>query len=137
MAMETIEVARYRLTERRIAQLTLVLGVAAAAGAGLLFSIRAGVGVLIGSMLAWLSFHWLEGAMDALVQVSTAKEGASEVRVPLGSMFRLFGRYALIAAAVYAIFTLFNVPVLSMLVGLCALGAATICASLYEVMRSA
>jgi hypothetical protein len=37
---------------------------------------------------------------------------------------------------VYVIFVFFRIPVLSMLVGLCALGAATIGASLYEVFQS-
>ena len=135
--METLDLAQGRLTERRIAQLTLVLGAVAAAGACLLFSVREGAGVLIGSALAWLNFRWLGGALDALVDVSAARAAQAKARVPLGGMFRMFGRYALIAAVVYVIFALFEVPVLSMLVGLCALGAAAICASLYEIMHPA
>jgi hypothetical protein len=133
--METVESVLYQLTERRIAQLTLVVGTVAAAGACLLFSMRIGAGVLAGSVLAWLNFRWLAEALDVLVQVSTATEETTKGRVPLGSIFRLIGRYALIAIIVYVIFWLFKVPVLSMLVGLCALGAATIGASLYEILR--
>jgi len=58
------------------------------------------------------------------------------VRVPIGSLFGLIGRYFLIAVSVYAIFIFLRIPILSMLVGLCALGAATIGASLYEVFQS-
>jgi ATP synthase I chain len=133
--METLDLAQYKLTERRIVQLTLVLGTLTSVGACLLFSIPVGLGILIGSVLAWLSFHWLEGALDALVHVSTAKADSAEARVPLGSILRLFGRYALIAAVVYAFCSVFKIPALSMLVGLCTLGAATICSTLYEVVR--
>ncbi len=133
--METLSPAQYRLTERRIAQLTLAMGAAASVGAYLLFSPRVGMGVLIGTVLAWLSFRWLERALDALVCVSTARAESPGARLLLGSIFRLFGRYVLIAAVVYVSFTLFNIPVLSMLVGLCVLGVATIGASLYEILR--
>jgi hypothetical protein len=51
-------------------------------------------------------------------------------------MFGLIARYFLIAVSVYANFIFFRIPILSMLVGLCALGAATIGASLYEVFQS-
>jgi len=50
-----------------------------------------------------------------------------------GSVFR----YALIGVAVYVIFKTLRVPLVSMVVGLCALGAATIAASVYEILRPA
>jgi ABC-type uncharacterized transport system permease subunit len=42
-------------------------------------------------------------------------------------------RYALIALSVYVIFKVLGIPLVSMVLGLCALGAAAIAASLYEV----
>ena len=44
-------------------------------------------------------------------------------------------RYGLIALAVYVIFKYLNVPVLSMVLGLCALGAATIVVSVHSILR--
>ena len=44
-------------------------------------------------------------------------------------------RYALIALCVYVIFEYLKVPLVSMLAGLCALGAATLAASLYEILH--
>jgi len=41
----------------------------------------------------------------------------------------------LIGLIVYVIFIYLHVPLLSMLVGLCALGAAAILASVYEILR--
>jgi len=134
--MEMVDVAPYALTERRIARLTLLLGAIAAAGACLLFSIRVGAGVLIGALLAWVNFRWLKSALDTVTRAATAQSEASKARVPLGSVFGLIGRYLLLAVSVYAIFIFLGIPILSMLVGLCALGAATMGASLYEVFQS-
>ena len=134
--METVEVAPYALTERRIARLTLLLGAVASAGAYFLFSIRVGAGVFIGALLAWVNFRWLKSALDTVTRAATVQAEHSKARMPIGSLFGLIGRYLLIAVSVYVIFIYFGIPILSMLVGLCALGAATIVASLYEVFQS-
>jgi hypothetical protein len=135
--METAETKQYALTERRIAHLTLILGGLASVAAAFVYSIRVGAGVLIGAILAWINFRWLERAMDSVTRASTAQEGSPEARVPVSSYLGLFARYALIAAVVYVIFSAFRIPVLSMLVGLCALGAAAIMATLFEVLSPA
>jgi len=134
--METVDIAPYAVTERRIARLTLLLGGIACASAYFLFSIRVGAGVLIGALLAWINFRWLKSALDTVTRAATAHAEPSKARVPVGSLFGLIGRYFLIAVSVYVIFVFFGIPILSMLVGLCALGAATIGASLYEVFQS-
>jgi small-conductance mechanosensitive channel len=134
--METVDTAPYALTERRIARLTLVLGGMAAAAACFLFSVRVGAGVLVGALLAWVNFRWLKNALDTVVRASNAQAEPPKAGLPLGSLFGLIGRYFLIAVSVYVIFISFGIPILSMLVGLCALGAATIGASLYEVFQS-
>ena len=135
--METAETKQYALTERRIAQLTLLIGGLAAVAAGFLWSIRAGAGVLIGAILAWINFRWLERAMDSVTRASTAQEGSPEAGVPVSSYLGLFARYVLIAAVVYVTFLIFRIPVVSILVGLCALGAAAITATLIEVLSPA
>jgi small-conductance mechanosensitive channel len=132
--METAGAAQYDLTERRIARFTLIVGGLGSLGAGFLFSIRDGVGVLIGAVLAWVNFRWLERAMTAVARASTAQAGSPEARVPITSYLGMFARYALIAAVVYVIFSRLRIPVLSMLVGLCALGVAAIVASVWEVL---
>ena len=134
--METADVAPYALTERRIARLTLVLGGIASVGACFMFSLRVAAGVLIGALLSWINFRWLKSALDAVARAATAQAEFSKVRVPIGSLFGLIGRYFLIAISGCVIFIFFRIPILSMLVGLCALGAATIGASLYEVFQS-
>jgi len=44
-------------------------------------------------------------------------------------------RYGLLALAVYVIFNYLHVPIGSMVVGLCALAAATIAASVWEILH--
>jgi hypothetical protein len=111
----------------------LLFGIAAAAVAALVHRPLWAAGLLIGAALAWLNFRWLAQGLDALVAASVAQAGAAKPRVPVGTYFRAMFRYALIALCVYVIFKLLKVPLASMVVGLCALGAATIAASVYEI----
>jgi hypothetical protein len=132
--METAGAAQYEVTERRIARLTLIVGAVAAAGASYRFSIRVGAGVLIGAILAWINFRWLERAMDSIARASTVQAGSAEARVPVSSYLGMMARYALIAGVVYVIFSRLRIPVLSMLVGLCALGVSAMLATVWEVL---
>jgi ATP synthase I subunit len=133
--ISTKDAAVFARTERRIAWLTLTLGGAAAGIVAILRNWPWAGGLAIGTVLAWLNFRWLKRGLDALVAVATAQEGAAKPRIPFGTWFRLMFRYGLIAFCVYVIFKVLKVPLASMAVGLCALGAATITASVYEILR--
>ncbi len=122
-------------TERRIAWLTLILGFLAGGIVAVSRDRWWGAGLAIGAGLAWLNFRWLRQGLDALVAASMAQAGAERPLVPLGAYFRALFRYALIAFSVYVIFKILGVPLASMIVGLCALGAATIAVSVYEIWR--
>jgi small-conductance mechanosensitive channel len=124
-------------TESRIAWLTLTLGFAAAAIVTALRHFPWALGLAVGTALAWLNFRLLRRGLDAFVDASKAQGQAVQPRVPLGTYAAAALRYGLIAAVVYAIFELLKVPLLSMVVGLCALGAAAITASVYEILRPA
>jgi hypothetical protein len=120
-------------TERRIAWLTLAFGAAASATAAFAGSRLWAAGLLIGAVLAWLNFRWLRRGLDALVAASAAQAGTEKPRVPLGAYFGAAFRYGLIALVVYVIFKILKAPLASMVVGMCALAAATIAASVYEL----
>jgi small-conductance mechanosensitive channel len=137
LAMEpkAAETATGARTERRISWLTLLIGLLAGLLVGVLRNPMWGVGLGIGTLLAWLNFRWLRRGLNALVQASEAQADAEKPRVPIRSYFGMLFRYGLIAAAVYVIFEFLRIPILSMIVGLCALGAATIAASVYEILR--
>src|SRR5260370_27901966 len=102
--METLDLAQYQITERRIAQLTLVFGAIASASACLLVSVRVGAGLGIGAILAWLNFRGLEGALGVLVRGSVCRADAVKVRPKTGAFFRLVGRYGFIRAGGYVRF---------------------------------
>jgi hypothetical protein len=125
------------VTERRISWLTLLIGSLAALLVAVLRDRLWGAGLAIGATLAWLNFRWLRRGLDALVTASTAQAGKEKPSVPLLTYFAMLFRYGLIALAVYVIFEYLRVPLVSMVVGLCALGAATIAASVYEILHPA
>jgi hypothetical protein len=121
-------------TSRRISIPTLVLGFAAGIIVFVLKSRPAGIGIGIGTLLSWLNYRWLEEALAALQRVATAQQDSPEARVPPGIYAKFAGRYVLIGAAIYVTVHYFTVPIISLIVGLLALGAGAIVASLYEVI---
>jgi hypothetical protein len=135
MASSVIESPSGAVTERRISWLTLLIGLVAAVLVSLFRDRLWGAGLGIGAALAWLNFRWLRRGLDALVIASTVQAGKEKPAVPLLSYFGVLFRYGLIALAVYVIFEYLSVPLVSMVVGLCALGAATVVASVYEILR--
>ncbi len=137
MASSVTESLPAAVTERRISRLTLLIGLASGLLVALLRNGMWGAGLGIGAVLAWLNFRWLSKGLDALVLASTAQAGKEKPAVPLLSYFGMIFRYGLIALAVYVIFIYLRIPLVSMIVGLCALGAATIAASLYEILYPA
>jgi ATP synthase I chain len=122
-------------TEKWISHCTLLFGIAAAIPVAFFHGLQWGAGILIGAILAWLNFRWLKQGLDALTAASTAQADHPRPQVPLGTYFTAAFRYGLIGLAVYVIFEYLNVPVLSMILGLCALGAATMAVSVYEILR--
>ena len=124
-------------TERRIAWLTPTIGVAAAVVVGLAGRRDWAAGVAVGSILAWFNFRWLRQGMDALAAAANAQSGSAKTHVPIGTYFRALFRYALIALCLYVIFKLSAIPLVSMVFGLFALGAAAMAASVYEFWHPA
>ena len=128
-------VERYKQSETWISCLTLLIGLVAGVFVGWFSGRVWGAGIFIGAVLAWFNFHWLKQGLDALVAVSAVQEGRAKPALPVATYFKAAFRYGLIGLAVYVIFKYLNVPVLSMILGLCALGAATIAVSVYEILR--
>ena len=119
---------------RRIAWLTLALGFATAAVVFVAKSNRAGIGIAIGTVLAWINYRWLDQSLGMLVAVTTAKPDSPQARgVPASFYWKLCGRHVLIAVVIYVIVHYFALPLVSLLVGLLALGAGAIVGGLYEV----
>jgi ATP synthase I chain len=118
----------------RIRWLTIILGLAGALAAGVLKSRRAGYGVALGTLLAWLNYRWMDQGLSSFVRGSLAQEGLPKPQVPLSTYAKFGGRYALIGIALYAIVRLLAIPALWLIVGLLALGLAVTVEGLYEVI---
>ena len=128
---ETISFSR---DESRISHLTLILSAVSAIPVAYFHGWHWGLGILIGSVLAWFNFRWLKHGLEAFTQAATVQANQKNVRVPVFTYFKALFRYGLIALAVYVIFRYLNVPVLSMVLGLCALGAATFVVSIRSIV---
>lgn len=135
----------------RIAWLTLGFGFVGAAVAFATHRPEWAKGIVCGTGLGWLNFRWLKRGMLAMVQ-SVSKDSAlasspdgpettenkDNTRRSAGPTCLLMAfRYVLLALGVYAIFVYLHVPLVSIGLGLCALGAATIAASVWEVLKPA
>ena len=131
----SLEIAGSR-TEGRVGWLTIILGAAAALAAVMLGYRTWAMGLLVGTLLGWLNFRWLGRGLDALVVASTAQHGSEKAAVPWWSYVLAVARYALIGLTVYVIFRFRSIPLESMIVGLCALAAAAIAASVWEIFAS-
>ena len=135
MSTAPINLAPYAAAEKWIARLTLLLGVLAAISVSCFYETTWGMGIFAGAILAWFNFRWLRQGLDVLTTVATAQANRRNPRVPIWTYFKALFRYGLIALAVYVIFKYLNVPILSMILGLCALGAATLVVSVYEILH--
>jgi hypothetical protein len=135
MAVESLAIAGSR-TEGRIGWLTLIIGAAAVTAAAVTGHRTWASGLAVGAVLAWLNFRWLGRGLDALVVASTAQQGYEKPQVPWWTYVLALFRYALIGLTVYVIFVYRNIPLASMVVGLCAVAAAAIVASVWELLAS-
>jgi ATP synthase I chain len=134
--MEQSTVIAGSRTESRIGWLTVILGAAAVAAAAMLGKREWASGLAVGTVLGWLNFLWLGRGLDALVAASTVQHGHEKAQVPWWTYVLAVFRYALMGLTVYVIFTYRHIPLASMIVGLCALAAAAIVASVWEIFAS-
>src|SRR6266852_8083950 len=123
-------------TEIRISWLTIGFGAIAVAVAALSGHRAWASGLAVGAVLGWLNFRWLGRGLDALVLAATAQHGHEKPLVPWWTYMLAVFRYALIGLTVYVIFKYRNIPLASMILGMCALAAAAIAASVWEIISA-
>jgi hypothetical protein len=136
MAAMALDEAFYRAAERRIEALTLGLGLAAGLVLLATRGWREGAGVAIGSALGWVNFRWLKQAIHVLEGLATAQAGAAAVRIPKRVYVKFFGRYALLAVVLYAIFVYWFLPAAAVIAGLFSPVGAVVLEVLYGIIVS-
>jgi hypothetical protein len=124
-------------TIRRVALLTPIFGIAAGLIALFLHRWDWAEGLLLGSGLGWLNFHWLKRGVEAITSAAAAQAGVEKPRGSAATYLVAAFRYALIGLSVYVIFKYLHVPLVSIVLGLCTLAAAIITASVWEIVQSA
>jgi hypothetical protein len=123
-------------TIRRVAVLTLIFGITASLISSFLHRWDWAEGLILGSGLGWLNFHWLKRGVEAITSAAAAQAGVEKPRGTSVTYLAAAFRYALIGLSVYVIFKYLHVPLVSVVLGLCALAAAIIVASVWEVLQS-
>jgi hypothetical protein len=132
---------------RRIQWLTIGFGLCSGTVAAGLHRVDWAKGLLCGAALGWLNFRWLQGGIRGIFEAALSQAKAvpkvgeppvsSSNSATLGVLraFTLLFRYALVALGVYVIFIYLHVPLVSIGLGLCALVAAIITASVWEALQ--
>lgn len=123
-------------TVRRIAYLIPGFGFTGGLLAVLFHRLDWAEGLIVGSGLAWLNFRWLRRGVEAFTLRTARNMSSGRPRTHAATYFAAIFRYVLIGAAVYVIFNYLHVPIVSIALGLCAFVAATIVASVWEILQS-
>ncbi len=117
----------------RIRRFMGAIGVVATVVVSIFFGWKVGAGLALGCVIAWVNFYWLKQAVSALAdRVTATGRGQSSS----GVVARFLLRYALIALAGYAIFSVSRDSLYGLLGGLFLTVAAILCEAVYEVVVS-
>jgi len=116
----------------RILRVAIVLSVAGSLAAALLFSWKSGLGLAVGSLLAFINFVWLHRSTERLVgrMISAGKSPARKVRFA----FPFPLRYALMIAVAYVILKSYPGLLVGFLVGLILPIIASMGEGIYEAL---
>ena len=114
----------------RIRNFMLFLGPIFTGVAWLKFGRWPGLGFLLGCAVSYLNFQWLKSGVNALADRVTSSGKPMSGK---GIVARFVLRYALLAAAAYAILTSFPASLRGLLAGLFLPVAAIICEAGYEL----
>lgn len=117
----------------RIRHTMLILGVIATLIAWLVWDWRMAAGVLLGCVVSYVNFHWLERALNSLAERITA--AGSKVS-STGTVFRFLLRYVFIGIGAYVIFRGSADGLYGFLGGLSLTVAAILCEAAYEMFAA-
>jgi hypothetical protein len=113
----------------RISRLMLILALAGVLAALLGWGWRVALGFACGCGIAQLNFHWLKRVVGALADHMTQ---AANPKPTKGMVLRFLLRYALMALAAYAIFTVSRTSLYGLFAGLFLPVAGIACEAAYE-----
>jgi hypothetical protein len=114
----------------RIRNFMLILGPLVSTAAWIRFGPRAAIGVVLGSVIAFLNFQWLKGGVSGVADrvTNTGKRQSGK-----GIVARFLLRYVLLGLAAYAILTSFPASLRGLFAGLFLPVGAIVCEAVYEL----
>jgi hypothetical protein len=119
---------------QRILRITIILSVAATIVASLFFNWHSGLGMAIGSLLAYVNFVWLHYGSELMIRrmIAPAKIGPSKFRL----VITFTGRYVFVIAMAYVILKSYPSMLIGFMVGLALPILAAMCEGVYEAVAS-
>jgi hypothetical protein len=115
----------------RIQKIMLVLGIAGLITAWAFFGWRIGVGFALGSVIAYLNFHWLMKIVAGISELTTVSGTATSRRV----VHRFVLRYVLMAVIAFVILAVSRESLYGLFAGLFLPAAAILCEAVYETYK--
>lgn len=115
------------ISHRRILWLMALVGVAGGIAGFAFHSFRFGLGVLIGTLLAFANYYWLK---SSLRKIFAAAESGERPRMLAGKYFL---RYVILAIVVAFIYVADLVPIAGLILGLAGFGFAVVIEGLIRI----
>lgn len=116
------------LSHSRILKLMGVIGLAGTFLGALFVSLYFGLGVLAGSVLAFINYYWLKFSLKKLFDL--ARETGQKPRL-LGLKF--FGRYLALAAVVSLLYAADAVSIIGLILGMGSFGFAVVFEGIFRI----
>ena len=121
---------------RRILRVAIAMSVVGSLAAALLFNWQSGLGLAVGSLLAFINFVWLHRGTERLVERIVASNNAADQSKPrkVRFAFPFPLRYALMIAVAYVILKSYTGLLVGFLVGLILPIIASMGEGIYEAL---
>lgn len=116
------------LTHGRILWTMAAIGLGGAIAGAAFGSFRFGLGILIGTALAFVNYYWLKSSLRKIFDAAATGE---RPRMLAGKYFL---RYLILAAAVAVIYAVGLVPIVAVILGLAAFGFAVVIEGLIRIV---
>jgi uncharacterized membrane protein len=113
----------------RISRIMVLLASVSALASLAIYGWRIALGLVFGSLIAYLNFHWMKQVVNALAERCVESQIS---RPGKGIVLRFLVRYALMALAGYVIFSASPASLYGLLAGLFLPVAAIACEAAYE-----
>lgn len=118
------------VSHRRILLLMAILGIAGAIAGTALHSLGFGLGIIIGTVIAFGSYFWLKHSLRKVFE--TAADGEK----PRVSAIKYLARYFTLGLIIAAIYVTEIVPIIAVLLGMAGFGFAVMADGLIQIFSS-